>query len=359
MKTDTITRGIALVAGAICAACALAILLEGVVLGGEPMALKHWLTIGIVSVAMMSGHLVTEAIRIGRYLGAIGFAIIFIAATGLVVYKSTGRQAETTYASEADAATLAKALADKGADLEAARQRKAEAEAQVDWEIQGRPDKRGRQTTKPGCGRNCEDWKKRATEVQAHIEKIEREIAELGPQKPAVPEAQNFADLAAAFGADEDKVKAAAVLAVPFLQTVLFEFGAIWCFGFAFRPVARRDAASRASDELPPETPETVPATVDQAAIRATVANDQDEIDAGKPGNPGNGGNRVLSRAEALLDLTRRLASGETVPSQETLADAWGVHPGTASKWLKGWRREGLAPTAQRIGRCNRIKADA
>lgn len=78
----------------------------------------------------------------------------------------------------------------------------------------------------------------------------------------------------------------------------------------------------------------------------------------GKPakGNWGNGcSNRALSKAEALLDITRRLACGETIPSQETLADAWGVHPGTASKWLKQWRAEGCVPAPQRVGRCHRL----
>lgn len=76
------------------------------------------------------------------------------------------------------------------------------------------------------------------------------------------------------------------------------------------------------------------------------------------PGKPGNGGGeRVFSKAEALLDLTRRLASGETIPRQDALAEAWGVHQGTASKWLKHWRQDGLVPEAQRVGRCKRLVA--
>lgn len=80
------------------------------------------------------------------------------------------------------------------------------------------------------------------------------------------------------------------------------------------------------------------------------------EPGAGNWGNPGNGvGNRVYSRSEALLDLTRRLATGETVPSQDTLAEAWGVDKSTVSKWLKRWRTDDRIPAAQRVGRCHRL----
>lgn len=69
------------------------------------------------------------------------------------------------------------------------------------------------------------------------------------------------------------------------------------------------------------------------------------------------GGKRVFSRAEALLDLTRRLASGETVEAQDELALAWGVDKSTVSKWLKRWRADGAVPAAQRVGRCHRLTA--
>jgi hypothetical protein len=72
----------------------------------------------------------------------------------------------------------------------------------------------------------------------------------------------------------------------------------------------------------------------------------------------GNGGSaRVFSRAEALLDLTRRLASGETVDAQNDLAAEWGIDKSTVSKWVKRWQADGLIPSAQRVGRCHRLVA--
>jgi DNA-binding transcriptional MocR family regulator len=59
----------------------------------------------------------------------------------------------------------------------------------------------------------------------------------------------------------------------------------------------------------------------------------------------------------ALLDLTRRLASGETVDAQDDLAAAWNVDKSTVSKWMKRWRADDRIPAAQRVGRCHRLVA--
>lgn len=90
-----------------------------------------------------------------------------------------------------------------------------------------------------------------------------------------------------------------------------------------------------------------------------TCATD-DTVAADNGGNSGNrGGNGGVrapySRADALLDVTRRLASGETVAAQNELAAAWGVDKSTVAKWLKRWRADGVVPAAQRIGRCHRL----
>jgi hypothetical protein len=76
----------------------------------------------------------------------------------------------------------------------------------------------------------------------------------------------------------------------------------------------------------------------------------------GNWGNPGNGGaKRVLSQGEALLDVTRRLATGETIDAQNDLAEMWGVDKSTVSKWLKRWRADALVPIGRRVGRCQRL----
>jgi hypothetical protein len=152
--------------------------------------------------------------------------------------------------------------------------------------------------------------------VQSHIEKLEREIAELGPQKPLAPEAEQFANTAAVFGFDKAKVKAGAVLIEPFIQTVLFELGGIWCLGFAFRHQATQRSARQ---------PGQLIAKLEQLqAVTLQITS----VDAG---NPENGGKRAYWKLEAEQDLITPFVLGETVGSQDELDGRWSVNKSTVS----------------------------
>lgn len=59
----------------------------------------------------------------------------------------------------------------------------------------------------------------------------------------------------------------------------------------------------------------------------------------------------VRSKIEAERELVMLLAMGKPLPSQDWLADRWGVHKGTVSKWMRGWEDAGLVKREQR-GRC-------
>ena len=63
----------------------------------------------------------------------------------------------------------------------------------------------------------------------------------------------------------------------------------------------------------------------------------------------------MYSKAEAEAALVTRLALGETIPSQDTLADQWLVNKGTVSKWLGDWECRQLIPARQQIGRCKQL----
>lgn len=62
-----------------------------------------------------------------------------------------------------------------------------------------------------------------------------------------------------------------------------------------------------------------------------------------------------LSKSEALDDIVRRLADGQTIPSQEALADDWERPKQTVSDWLREWRRIGIIPKSVQVGRCKAI----
>ncbi len=370
MNTDITGRTVALVAGVISAAGGLAILLDDVVKGAAPLEIKHGITIGIVALAILAGHSVVAAWRARHAFGVLGFAVVFLAATGLVVFKSTGRQAETTFQSQAEADLAAEARTASKAAL--ARSEAMLADAQRDLARE----------CKSGRGKRCQGIEATLSTYEAAIKGHRADLDRLGAPKPVAPEAENFANLAAVFGADKAKVKAGAMLIVPFLTTALFEFGAIVGFAFAFRH--RKDETKPATQEpatRQPSATETMQTSFhadDIEATRATILGGPTVAETPRnvlpfarrnPGNRDNGGNRrpAPKRPSPLkpggnrqafeADVLTRLALGQTIESQDEIAAAHGVHKGVASKWLKDMRERGLIPAAQRVGRCNRLVA--
>lgn len=225
MKNDITGRAVALVAAVISALGGLGILLEDVIAGGTPFALKHAIVIGIVALAILAGHSVTAAWRARSVFGVVGFVMVFMAATALVVIKSTGRQAEHTFQSQAEADFAAeerariKPLLAAAEDMLTGTAMKIKALC-----VDGKGSKAA-----------CDGLRATHGVYDAAVRGHQADLARLGPPKLAAPDAENFAEIAAVFGWDKAKVKAATILLVPFMTTALFEFGAIVGFFFAFR----------------------------------------------------------------------------------------------------------------------------
>lgn len=225
MKHDTTGRAVALVAGVISALGGLGILLEDVATGSAPFELKHALVIGIVALAILAGHAVTAAWRARSVFGVVGFVVVFVAATGLVVIKSTGRQAEHTFQSQAQA--------DLNAE-ERARIRPLLAQAEAMHSGTAKKLTDDCVNGKRGKG-HCDGLRATLNVYAAAVAGHKAALDKLGAPKLAAPDAENFAEIAAVFGWDKAKVKAATILLIPFMTTALFEFGAIVGFFFAFR----------------------------------------------------------------------------------------------------------------------------
>lgn len=236
-------RALAITAGVAFTAGGLTILLGDVLTKPQAWTSYHALTILTVFGTIAAGHLLVDAWKARHVLAAFGFLVLFMAGTGLVVYQSVGRQAETTDAKVLDAEASNQMIASKGVDLAKAKTRLDDANRAADNEMKGER-----------CGPRCKDWRQRATEVQALISQIEGEIRALGPQKPVAPKAEKMAAVAALFGADQAKAKAALMLLEPFLWTLFFEIGSIVSLGFAFRsgPVS---ISIPANDIAPPPLP--------------------------------------------------------------------------------------------------------
>jgi hypothetical protein len=62
------------------------------------------------------------------------------------------------------------------------------------------------------------------------------------------------------------------------------------------------------------------------------------------------------TRAAAETDLMELLARGAPIPSQDALAARWGVHKGTAAKWLGDFESRGIISRSV-VGRCKMVAA--
>lgn len=182
------------------------------------------LTVLMILGTIAAGHLAKVAFKARFWLSSFGFAVLFIAGSGLVVYNSIGRQAEQHDTIAMERATANGLIEDKTRDIEAARERLANAERNADRE-------RGSK-----CKQRCKDWEAAAADARNVIRVLESEIRALGAPKPVDAKADKAGELAAVFGFDRRKAAALAALIEPFLWTIFFEIGSIVSLGFAFRP---------------------------------------------------------------------------------------------------------------------------
>ena len=218
-------RLLAGVAGCAFAAGGLTILLGSDLTSPQDWQASQWLTILTVFGTIAAGHLMVDAARARHLFATLGFLVLFLSGTGLVVYSSVGRQVETAGTTTLSVEDNNTKIADKTEDLKAARARRDYADRAADREMTGQR-----------CGQRCRDWKQNSKDITVVILQLEAEIAALGPQKPVNAQAAAMADMAALFGAD-NKARTVAVLLliIPFLKTLFFEVGAIVSLGFAFR----------------------------------------------------------------------------------------------------------------------------
>lgn len=230
---STSSRVLAGIAGTGCVTGSLMILLGDQLWQPATWQDNHWLTILMVGGTIAVGKLTHKAWP-SRKLSSFGFSVMFLVGTLLTVYNSVGRQAETTDAKQLTAEQTNSAIASKSADLSDARNRLIRASDKVELYTNGGVDPDTGKTIKAKCGEVCTDWKERRRDATASVEKIEAQLAALGPKKPVNAKAEKFAEIAALFSFDKAKATAAFALLEPFLFTLFFEFGSIIALGFAF-----------------------------------------------------------------------------------------------------------------------------
>lgn len=295
MKSTTTTpQWVAIAAGVAASGGALTILLWD--LPSTGWTLEHTLLPLIVGITIATGWLADRALTNRRPLSAVAFAFLLLAGTGLTVYCSVGRQAETSESKALTALDHNEAIEKKRAELARARIRHAEANAMAD-----------RETGQGGCKRVCEDWKLRAREVEAHIRKLEAEIRVDGPRKPVAGKAERAAQVLSLFGWDERHTAAVIAKVEPITFALFFELAAIVAFGYGFAPAR---PASVANDNRP-------------------SARDTAQSSFPVP-PPSNGGTPVTIPDDhpVLVALNR----ARRPLTNDELAQAMGVHKGEATK---------------------------
>ena len=232
-------RALAIAAGAVFLIGTLGILFEDVLTKNAAIQLKHGLTLVILAGTIMTGHLANGARVHKQFFSACGFTLVFLAGTALVVYSSVGRQA----AQSIQTSSQIDQTNDKRADI---RMTKAKAQAMLDQAQRALATE-----CRTGAGSACRGIKTTIEVYQAAIAGHDAQLDKLGATTVAAPEAEQFAEISAVlFGADKARVKAGAILAVPFLVTLFLEFGSIVSLGYAFR-AHPRSAAKR--DDPEPE----------------------------------------------------------------------------------------------------------
>jgi hypothetical protein len=326
---STTGRSLAIVAGIVLLSGTLAILFEDVV-RGAPFALKHYLTLVVVAGTMMAGHWADQSRRARHFISCTGFALIFVAGTGLVVYSSVGRQAEKTMLSSAEHDDVMRQRLDLEGSLARDRQSIKEKRELADKECAS------------GEGRRCLGVRSSVEFYENSAKGTEARLALMAPAKPVAPEAEQLGIIAEALGYDKERVRAIAVLLAPFLTTLFLEFGTIVSFGFAFSP--KRKVVREVTKNLGTE----------QTSFAADGSEGRWFAPDPPNGSPNRGGGRY-TKDEAAADLVTRLALGERFASQDELKERYGVAKSTMSDWLNEWERSGLVPARTQSGRCKSL----
>lgn len=220
-------RILAALAGAVFLGGSLAIILGSALLEPWSWGQSQVLTVLMITGTIAAGHLAKVAFK-ARSVSCVGFGVLFVAGSALVVYNSVGRQAEQHDTVALERAAANSLIEDKTRDIEAARERLAAAERNADRE-------RGSK-----CKTKCKDWENAAADARNVIRVLESEIRALGAPKPVDAKSDKAGELAAVFGYDRRQAAALAALIEPFLWTIFFEIGSIVSLGFAFRPTVSK-----------------------------------------------------------------------------------------------------------------------
>lgn len=300
MTTYRIHSWPAIVGGSVAAAGAIALLTRDAAQTG--LTLDHALMPVLVGLTILTGHLAWQAVCEWK-LSAVPLALLAILGSGITVYETMGRRAETRDTKAAAATKSVDDYAALVANLARANALTVEAESWVANEC------------RTGVGPKCRGVTFTRDQRRAHADQLRRDVEAHKAPAPVDPKADRVAAVAGLVGYQGD-VKRAVQTFEPFVLPLFLELGAIFLFGFGIRhsretPAPKVEAQSMTTFERP------------------------------------------LSDAE--IEELRRVLKGMThAPNQQEIAERSGISEGEISKRI---RKAEAAGVIQKIrdGRFNRI----
>jgi hypothetical protein len=232
---NTFSRALAILAGTAATIGALAILCGDALESGH-WTLEHGLLPVIVSVTILSGHLVGQALRGFKLGSAAGFALLFVIGTGLTVYTSVGRQAKI-----ADTEKLE--VTHRNAELERLAAAAADLKQTLAYAV---PDMKAECLDAPKVlpPKGWPECRRKRASVEAFQEKLaktEDSISRSGAPKPVAAKADRAAEVVSLlFAVEKARAKDVFYTFEPFANSLFLELAAIVAFGFGFSGQRRR-----------------------------------------------------------------------------------------------------------------------
>ncbi len=357
---------------AIVTACALgaggtSLLFGDVIFGGADFTQKHFQTICIVIATTTAWLAMTSAFKNRHIVAGLGFLVLALAGSCVIGWNSLGRQTEGQMLSSDDH--------DKAAE------ERGRLKTKLVEETKARDQKRREADAK--CEKLGPDHKRclgaRAVEA-VYADSVSGIEARLKTQqvKPADASAEAFGNITNAIGGNGTKAKAASMLVMPIIITILVEYGFTLAVHYVFRPSRRKVVTVR--HDLPKASAPTQlsgVSDIELLTLRQQLAPDSQAPVAAAAGfaqaksqrpNKDGGARTVrhpdsprptggLSKQELLEHVQTELALGRSFPSQQAMAGLSGQDKRRVSEWVRKWEADGLIPARTQAGRCKSLMA--
>lgn len=242
---------------------------------------KHLVSVIVLLLAIGATHYCFASLKAGQWGKTLAAGIIALAASGLVMVSTAGRNADL------DKAAASAAVIEKAKYADAVRERdeaRKEAKAKLaEWTAE----------CGSGVGKACKGKKVIAEAFDARERIAQANVDRLEPTPASPGAAKALADVLNTLGLVADVAKAEAVIAkvLPYLTALVLEGAAGWFFLAAFPP--------------------KVITAVEAPVVKPDVVEETDD---------------------AELDQVRKLLAGKRPMTNQQIADALGISKGEASK---------------------------